>query len=216
MDAAELRLVADAIRAGRPIADHAFDRVYDGHTRRLSARHWTPIAVAARAAALLVEGGASSVLDVGAGVGKFCIVGALVTGASFTGIEERRDRLDVARRAAAAFDLSGIRWVLGRIERVAFATFDGFYFFNPFAEALDHDPDAAPDPRGAARFRRDVARAQAALAAVRRGARVVTYHGLGGAMPAGYRLVTREATITGPLECWEKEAAPAAAGQRAA
>ncbi len=216
MDAAELHSVARAIRAGRPIADRAFDRVYAEHMRLLSAKHWTPVAVAARAATLLVEGGASSVLDVGAGVGKFCIVGALVTGASFTGLEERRDRLDGARRAAAAFELSRIRWVLGRIERLAFEPFDGFYFFNPFAEALEPDPTGAPAQRGAARYRRDVARTQAALAAARRGARVVTYHGLGGALPPGYRLVTREAMVTGPLECWEKVEAPRTACRSAA
>jgi SAM-dependent methyltransferase len=206
-----MQRLADAIRAGRPVADDDFDRVYPEHIRRLSARFWTPVAVAARAAELLVEGGACRVLDVGAGVGKLCVVGALVTGASFTGVEERRDRLDVACRVAAAFDLASVTMLHGRIEAIAFDAFDAFYLYNPFAEVLDPGPDGPPAHTAAARYLGDVARTQAALAAAARGTRVVTYHGFGGRLPPGYRLVTREVSGRGPLECWEKVVAPARA-----
>src|SRR5258708_32599839 len=69
--------------------------------RALSGQHWTPVAVAARAADLLTRAGATRILDVGAGVGKFCIVGALSTAAEFVGVERREGLVQVARRAAA-------------------------------------------------------------------------------------------------------------------
>lgn len=213
VDTAELLRLADAIRAGCPVADGEFDRVYPERVRRLSARFWTPVAVAVRAAALLVDGGASRVLDVGAGVGKFCIVGALVTGASFTGVEERADRVAAARRAVAAFRVSSVTLVHGRMERVAFDSYDGFYFFNPFAEVLEPGLAGARGREAATRYWRDVSRAQAALVTARPGARLVTYHGFGGLVPPGYRLVAREASATGPLECWEKVDARARAAE---
>jgi SAM-dependent methyltransferase len=208
----ELQRLADALRAGRPVADRAFDRVYPPHVRKLSAKFWTPVAVAARAATLLVEGGATRVLDVGAGVGKVCIVGAIVTGAAFTGVEERRDRLEVAQRAVAAFGLSRVTLLHGRMDRVAFDGYDGFYLFNPFAEALEIEANGAARASAEARWARDIQRMQDALDAARPGARVVTYHGFGGTVPASYRLVVREESVTGPIECWEKvEAARRAA-----
>lgn len=178
--------------------------MYPERLRRLSDKHWTPVAVAMRAAAMLAEGGCTRVLDVGAGVGKLCIVGALATEAWFTGVEERRDRVDAARAAAAAFRLGRVAWVHGRLEQIALGRFDGFYLFNPFAEALEPGPEGPPGLKAEARYHRDVARMVAALAAAPSGLRVVTYHGFGAPMPPGYCLVAREDHVTGPLECWER------------
>jgi len=82
------------------ITDSDFDDVYPSPIRRVSASFWTPVSVAARAARLLVRDASTRVLDIGSGAGKFCIVGAAVTGASFTGIEHRGHLVEVARVAA--------------------------------------------------------------------------------------------------------------------
>src|SRR5262245_2791350 len=82
-------------------SDGSFDSVYDEEIRALSEEHWTPVAVAARAARILTFAGATRILDVGSGVGKFCIVGALCTAARFVGVERRHRLVSIARRAAA-------------------------------------------------------------------------------------------------------------------
>src|SRR5438876_2975147 len=69
--------------------DHVFDEIFPPPMQRLSTMHWTPVAVARRAAQLLVESAATTVLDVGAGVGKFCIIGATTTPGRFVGAERR-------------------------------------------------------------------------------------------------------------------------------
>jgi hypothetical protein len=79
-------------------SDLAFDALYERRIRELSPQHWTPVRIARRAAELLTLSGAKRILDVGSGVGKFCIVGALTTEAQFVGIEPARvPRRDLTR-----------------------------------------------------------------------------------------------------------------------
>src|SRR5258708_7840111 len=97
-------------------SDGAFDAVYDDGIRALSEQHWTPVAVAERAARLLALAGARRILDVGAGAGKFCIVGALCTGAEFVGVERREGLVRVARRAASDLRASRATFVHAKVE----------------------------------------------------------------------------------------------------
>jgi hypothetical protein len=80
---------------------------------------------------------------------------------------------------------------------VDWAAFDALYFFNPFGE---HTLGG-----GEERFDRLVRLARRKLALVRPGTRVVTFDGLGGPMPAGYRFVTAEAWHGGMLKCWVRD-----------
>src|SRR5258708_18652778 len=82
-------------------SDLEFDSIYDERTREFSPLHWTPLLVAARAARLLTQAGATRILDVGSGAGKFCIVGALSTDARFVGIERREHLVQIASGAAS-------------------------------------------------------------------------------------------------------------------
>ena len=60
--------------AVRSSEDEKFERVYPARIRKLSAIYWTPVAVAAEAARLLVTRPGLRVLDVGCGPAKFCLV----------------------------------------------------------------------------------------------------------------------------------------------
>jgi len=86
----------DRLLSGAQVADLEFDAIYPQWVRRLSEQHWTPLDVCIRAAELLVTDERSTVLDVGSGAGKFCLIGAASTGATFVGVEQaaaaRRDR----------------------------------------------------------------------------------------------------------------------------
>ncbi|HEY0465790.1 MAG TPA: hypothetical protein VGC79_16365, partial [Polyangiaceae bacterium] len=53
--------------------DSLFDAQFPRYVRERSAQYWTPVAVAARAAAIFREQGATRILDVGCGPGKFCV-----------------------------------------------------------------------------------------------------------------------------------------------
>src|SRR5687767_14604665 len=86
--------------------DPQFDTVYEDRWGAMSMQFWTPVAVAQLAAEWLTETGIEAVADVGSGVGKFCLVGAQMTGAAFVGIEHRLPLVSAARRAAGALGLA--------------------------------------------------------------------------------------------------------------
>ena len=185
--------------------DVDFDLVYPDWVRRLSARFWTPVTVAMRAAELLVGGDdGCRVLDVGAGPGKFCLVGALTTGAAFYGIEQRPGLVDIARETARAHGVRRVTFAAGNMTRLNWAEFDGFYLFNPFTEhraprGWQIDDSIKLRPHYTSRYVRAVFDK---LRDTRRGARVVTYHGFGGEMPPEYSLQVRQLIGTDALELW--------------
>lgn len=194
-----------ALAGGRLVVDRSFDDVFPARFRRLSSVHWTPVEVAVRVAGLLAAKPRARILDVGSGVGKFCIVGAAAQPhASFCGVEHRGHLLPVARAAARKVGVPA-EFCEGTVESLDPLTFDAVYLFNPFAENLAADDDRIDDvvELGSNRFWRDVFAMERFLRDARSGMRVATYCGWGGAMPSGYELIMRESRA-GTLELWEK------------
>ena len=203
------RSVSQRLREGR-IADAELDEVYPPSVRRVSPWFWTPIAVAVRAAELLVTRSSTRVLDIGSGAGKFCIVGAATTGAWFTGIEHREHLVHTARVAAWRLGVGRARFLHGTPDAVDIESFDAVYFFNPFEENLWDDGDRLDDTvtLSEERFVADLAQTMELLSAARTGTRVVTYHGFGGEMPRGFVRAVSEHHHTGYLELWVKTCEP--------
>lgn len=199
--------IARTLRAGTLVADRTFDEVYPLGLRRASSVHWTPVEVGVRAANLLAARPGDALLDIGAGIGKFCIVAAAVApGARVRGVEHRERFVEIAREAARAVGVD-VEMVHGTLDAVDPSTVDGVYMFNPFAENLSPVDDHLDETveLSEPRYRRDVAAAERFLAAARVGTRVVTYCGWGGRMPATYTLALRE-RCAGTLELWRKTA----------
>jgi predicted RNA methylase len=198
--------VRDALANGGHVADADFDAAYPRHVRAVSAQYWTPCAIARRAAELLVVDPSTQVLDIGSGAGKFCIVGAATTGARFIGVEHRPALVRVARRTAETFGVRGARFLPAPIQAIRWSAFDAFYLFNPFSEnafGLDEQLDRTVE-LSRARYFRDIAFVEKMLAMAPVGARVLTYHGFGGAMPNTFQPVLRERIGSDALELWLK------------
>src|SRR4051794_37888374 len=68
--------IRETLRSQKLVSDRVFDAVYPSWARQKSSLHWTPVHIAVRAATLLAERRGARLLDIGAGVGKFCIVAA--------------------------------------------------------------------------------------------------------------------------------------------
>jgi SAM-dependent methyltransferase len=207
-DVARLRHL---IRDGELVSDRDFDALYPPHLRRLSRDFWTPVGVAQRAATLLAPKPGTRILDVGAGVGKLCIIAAASTLAVVTGIEQRPHLVRVARQAALQMNV-GVSFVHGDLSDVDWCAFDAFYFYNPFYENL-LPRDARIDQLVALsqhRFCVDLQRALDGITRARAGARIVTYHGLGMGLPRGFRLASRESAGSDELKLWIKEEEPRA------
>ena len=187
-------------------SDLEFDAAYDDKIRDLSEQHWTPVRVAARAAQLLTHAGATRILDVGSGVGKFCIVGALSTDAHFVGVEWRRNLVEIARRTALGFGAVRATFVHASVDTFAFDGFDGIYLYNPFYEQIsnfliqiDNEIDRSPPA-----YRRFVRGTMTKLAEAPRPMAVVTFHGFGAPLPPEYTLLGDEPAGNDQLELWVK------------
>jgi Methyltransferase domain len=194
------------LRAGRPIADRIFDQLFPEPVRRVSARFWTPIAVARKAARILAQG-KGPVLDVGAGVGKFCIVGALATNAEFHGLEHREDLVAIANGVAKALGLSDrVRVFHGTLDTLEWSQYTSYYFCNPFEENIFPETRRYDDrvELSKTRFQEDTARVERELDAAPVGTRVVTFHGLGARVPATYQRLEEETRGNPLLHAWVK------------
>lgn len=196
--------LAGQLASGAPVSDARFDRLFGPELQRLASLHFTPLAVARRAAAWLTEGGAREVADLGAGAGKLCLVGAATTQARFTGIEQRPGLVQVARRAARLMGLDRAQFLQGDLRTVPLGRYQAFYVYDPFSE-VEAEPDERLDPFAPTQDRAaDVATLLARLAAAPAGTRLVMFCGLGGPTPPGYGLAAAEAVNDrgDTLECW--------------
>jgi hypothetical protein len=205
LDVTLRQAIAD-IRAGHAVADRFFDQLFPEPVRRVSARFWTPITIARKAAKILARGN-GPVLDVGAGVGKFCLLGALTTDAEFHGLEHREDLVDIANSVAKALGLSDrVRVFQGTLETLNWSAYQNYYFCNPFEENIFPE-DRRYDDRvelSKSRFQEDTARVERELDAAPVGTRVVTFHGLGAKVPATYQRVEEETRGNPLLRSWIK------------
>ncbi|MGZ5537478.1 MAG: class I SAM-dependent methyltransferase, partial [Chthoniobacterales bacterium] len=126
------------------IEDEKFDRIFPPRLRKLSSLFWTPVAVAAEAAKLLVGKPQTRVLDIGCGPGKFCLVGASLTDSHFTGVEQRAELVAAARKGATALAVPNVEFLHANLLDIDFANYDAFYLFNPFEENMHgHKIDSA-------------------------------------------------------------------------
>ncbi len=201
-----MKRTIDDVRSGRHTSDKIFDLLFPAHIRTVSSRFWTPVAIARKAAKLLATG-TGPILDVGAGVGKFCIIGALTTEAAFHGVEHRHELVVIANAVIDALGLSGrARLTHGTLDDVDWPRYSSFYFCNPFEENIFPEARRFDDniPLNKTRFHQDTARTESILDAAPVGSRVVTFHGLGARVPATYRLLPEETRGNPLLRSWIK------------
>jgi tRNA A58 N-methylase Trm61 len=185
------------------VEDERFDLIYPLEIRHMSWRHWTPVAVARQAAEFLVEEPGTSVLDVGCGPGKFCIVGALTSAGHFTGVEQRGHLADVARKTIERQGILNAEIVHTNITEVDFTAYDAFYLFNPFEENLfKRWRIDATVTLSRARYERYTEHVETELARAPIGTRVVTYGGICQEVPFSYEC--KRTSFGGVLKMWEK------------
>jgi SAM-dependent methyltransferase len=188
-------------------SDDAFDEQLPGCLQIKSSMHFTPLVVARQAATLLAPEPGMTVLDVGAGAGKFCLAAALaVPTATFIGVELRGHLVRLASRLAMQLALQNVRFLHCDALNLDWSQFDAFYLYNPFAEQLFEpafvlDRSIELDPLNFVVYVTGVRRR---LAEARIGTRLVTYHGFGAPPPLGYELTRQEPAGTDRVDLWIK------------
>jgi predicted O-methyltransferase YrrM len=200
--------IAAMLRAGKRPTEASFDRFLPERSRSPSVRHWTPLVAAMQCAEWLDELGAETIVDLGSGAGKFCVVAALAGHAPrITGIEQRGWLVSGARELARVFDVQDrVHFLHGALGAVTIAEADAYYLYNPFGENLFGPDDRVDDDveLSEARHDRDVAIVEDLLRRVRVGTLVVKYNGFGGQMPGGFEPVRVDWELPSVLRVWRK------------
>jgi SAM-dependent methyltransferase len=190
--------------------DKAFDLLLPDHLRLLSHRYWTPVDVARRVTTLLGPSRETRVLDVGSGVGKLCVIGAMSGPGWWCGVEQHEPFVHAARMLASTLGVADrTRFLHGNALALDWNEFDAIYLYNPFEGPL-HDVDHR---QHLIDFRTQVSHVQQCLATLRDRLRVVTLDGFGGAMPPSYELVHHEriSAVRLNLALWVQHAGSAPA-----
>src|SRR5690606_38228114 len=118
-------------------SDEQFDAVLPPKIKKLSSTHWTPVEVAKRAAEFLVQHDNSKILDIGSGVGKFCLTAAAVSPGHFTGVEQREVLVLISKKVPQKLRTKRPAFIHANIRSLDFQAYDGFYFLNSVEESLN-------------------------------------------------------------------------------
>src|ERR1022692_3526701 len=104
--------------------DAEFEWLYPEHFQLMSQKHWTPLAIARKAAGFLAEPDAK-VLDIGSGVGKFCLAaGYYFPETFFHGVEQRHELIHSVEEAKAYLKSPNVNFIYANITQVNFKEFD--------------------------------------------------------------------------------------------
>ncbi len=184
-------------------SDDNFDLIYPASVRKYANRHWTPLKVAMEAAEFLAPSAGARILDIGSGIGKFCLAAAHSRPlSSFYGIEQRVDLVDIAERARLKLELHNVGFEKGNFTSLDFSRFTGFYFYNSFFEnittgKIDYKVDHSLDLYN--RYNLNLFRQ---LDKCPDGTRLATFHSLENEIPPSYYTVKSDAE--GQLKFWIK------------
>jgi tRNA A58 N-methylase Trm61 len=185
------------------IEDSTFNKLYPIRIQRLAERHWTPVEIAKVAADYLVDKPNKKVLDIGAGAGKFCLVGAASTRGVFYGVEQRESLTKLSKKIAEKHDIKNVEFIHSNINQISFSDYDAFYFYNAFYENIDTscpiDKIILPKDELFLSYS-DYVRDQ--LSKTPKGTRLVTYWSTWEEIPESFDL--EESACDGILNFWKK------------
>lgn len=118
-------------------SDNAFDAVYPLPIQQLARRHWTPLEVARLAAEYLAAEKNVKVLDIGSGVGKFCLAAAhYQPNAKYFGIEQRKNLVAEANKAKKQLGIKNVSFSHGNFTKLDLRKYNSIYFYNSFYENI--------------------------------------------------------------------------------
>lgn len=184
--------------------DQSFNQLYSSEVQNTATKHWTPLDVARLAAEFLAAEKDVHVLDIGSGVGKFCLAAArLKPHAMFYGVEQRKNLVEYAEQCNNKLGLPNACFIHGNFTQIDFRQFDHFYFYNAFYENLegtDKIDDTLEYSLSLFNYYNRYLYKQ--LEQKRKGTRIATFHSLEGEIPPSYYTV--KTYFSGLLKCWIK------------
>ena len=185
-------------------SDMEFNQLYPPFIQSLAARHWTPLSVSRKAADFLAAEKGVRILDIGSGVGKFCLSAAsFKPHASYFGVEQRKNLIAYAEKARETLCIEQVSFIHGNFTQLDLREYDHFYFYNSFYENLTgtNKIDDSIDYSGELYnyYNRYLYKQLEKMPA---GTRLATFHSLEDEIPQGYHIVG--AHMDNLLKLWIK------------
>jgi len=114
-------------------SDFQFNQLYPTEIQQLAGKHWTPLNLTKKAIQFLVTKDGTKVLDIGSGVGKFCLAAAYYKpGAYIYGIEQRGNLVEYAEEAKNMLGLLNASFIHRNFTQLNLKQYNNFYLYNPF------------------------------------------------------------------------------------
>ena len=182
--------------------DLRFNQLFPKRIQTKATRHWTPVEVAKAAADFLAPDKGAHVLDIGSGIGKFCLTAAYhKPEAVFYGVEQRKDLAGYAFDVGCTFGIYNVSFIHGNFTHIDFRQFDSFYFFNSFYENLEGTEKIDYTIEHSSALYNYYSRyLYKQLEGMRKGTRIATYHSLEDEIPPSYYVV--KTAFNGLLKFW--------------
>jgi hypothetical protein len=185
------------------MTEETFSQLLPEYLQKASRLYFTPIHIAKTATQWLTEDGKKRILDIGAGVGKFCIVGAKYSNSQFYGIEYRPSLAKLANELIVHYEIDNATVLHNDVVDVDFSNYDAFYLYNPFYENLISSKRLNSEVElSGPLYRHYLAYTERELSKTIPGTRLVTFHGNDFEIPDSFKKI-RE-TVDGSLKLWIK------------
>ncbi len=190
------------------VVDQEFDQIFPTYYQFQSTIHWSPICVARQISEWIEPLNRKSFVDIGCGVGKLCLLLRILTQYEIFGIEQRSHLVGIANKIIEVNGLKKISISEMNMLSLDWDLYDIYYLYNPFQEHIaDEDiciieKDLDFDKKNYAHYTSEVFRQ---LTWAKSGKVLITFHGYGGSVPKGWRMVASRHIENGDLTMWIKE-----------
>lgn len=197
--------ISDIISQSKYFADESvFRNLFPLPIQKLDALHWSPLAVTGKAVQFLVKDEAVKILDIGSGIGKFCLAGAhQEPSAHFYGVEQREDLVALATQVSRRLGLNNVHFMHSNFTQLNLKQYNHFYFYNSFFEnisGMDKIDDSIAYSKELYDYYSHYLFKQ--LEEMPTGTRIATYCSWDDEIPSAYTL--EEVHFDSLLKCWIK------------
>ncbi|WP_165780376.1 methyltransferase domain-containing protein [Leptospira levettii] len=190
------------------MTDEIWDSLLPVAYKAISPYQWTPIEITRFTWEYLKTESVSSVMDLGSGVGKFCLNLVHYANGSFPvyGVEDRKDLVELSLELKQKMGLTGVHFTHSDFLVNFPFGHSHYYVFNPLYEMMkgEHSIDFKKE-KSAMVFIKNLQILKNHLNHCKKGTKVITYHGFGGTALPGYKKILKKEWEIGEWMVWEKE-----------
>ena len=198
----------ERLQSRQYVDDTEFDRVFPAYYQLQSSIHWSSILVAYQIAEWIELFNKNKLVDIGCGVGKLCLLLGILTKYEIFGIEQRLKLVLVAKQIIEKNKFENISITQMNMLDLDWEDFDIYYLYNPFQEHLINsgisilERDLDFDRKFYAQYTSEVYKQ---LCTAKPGKVLITFHGYGGSVPPGWKMIASKHIDDGELTMWIKD-----------